>query len=183
MSPTTQFPIANIHRLSVGYITNVHVHLCIVRYSLGLVPLFQNETMCKTFHVDMSFNLNDFAPELVLKTRQRTIQNWPKTKVISLRSSRFRFLQAKRGKRARALGKKEQKSRSGGPNGPNGPNGFAPLGPTLSRQMSHENQSFLTSGKSQRKQNRGGQLVYLFTPRCSILEDFLELYVSRTKRR
>ena len=32
----------------------------------------------------------------------------------SLRSSRFRFLQAKRGKRARALGKKEQKSRSGG---------------------------------------------------------------------
>ena len=124
MSPTTQFPIANIHRLSVGYITNVHVHLCIVRYSLGLVPLFQNETMCKTFHVDMSFhvnqtkfNLNDFAPELVLKTRQRTIQNWPKTKVISLRSSRFRFLQAKRGKRARALGKKEQKSRSGGGGG------------------------------------------------------------------
>ena len=32
----------------------------------------------------------------------------------SLRSSRFRFLQAKRGKRARALGKKEQKSRSRG---------------------------------------------------------------------
>ena len=32
----------------------------------------------------------------------------------SLRSSRFRFLQAKRGKRARALGKKEQKSRSEG---------------------------------------------------------------------
>ena len=32
----------------------------------------------------------------------------------SLRSSRFRFLQAKRGKRARALGEKEQKSRSGG---------------------------------------------------------------------
>ena len=32
----------------------------------------------------------------------------------SLRSSRFLFLQAKRGKRARALGKKEQKSRSGG---------------------------------------------------------------------
>ena len=29
----------------------------------------------------------------------------------SLRSSRFLFLQAKRGKRARALGKKEQKSR------------------------------------------------------------------------
>ena len=40
------------------------------------------------------------------------------------------------------------------------PNGFAPLGSTLSRQMSHENQSFLTSGKSERKQNRGGQLVY-----------------------
>ena len=32
------------------------------------------------------------------------------------------------------------------------PNGFAPLGPTLSRHV--------TSGKSQRKQNRGGQLVY-----------------------
>ena len=32
--------------------------------------------------------------------------------VFSLRSSRFRFLQAKRGKRARALGKEEQKSRS-----------------------------------------------------------------------
>ena len=31
----------------------------------------------------------------------------------SLRSSRFLFLQAKRGKCARALGKKEQKSRSG----------------------------------------------------------------------
>ena len=35
-------------------------------------------------------------------------------KQTSLRSSRFRFLQAKRGKRARAFGKKEQKSRSGG---------------------------------------------------------------------
>ena len=35
----------------------------------------------------------------------------------SLRSSRFRFLQAKRGKRVRALGKKEQKSRSGGGGG------------------------------------------------------------------
>ena len=35
----------------------------------------------------------------------------------SLRSSRFCFLQAKRGKRARALGKKEQKSRSGGRGG------------------------------------------------------------------
>ena len=34
--------------------------------------------------------------------------------INSLRSSRFRFLQAKRGKRVRALGKKEQKSRSGG---------------------------------------------------------------------
>ena len=40
------------------------------------------------------------------------------------------------------------------------PNGFAPLGHTLSRQMSHDNQSFLTSGKSERQQNRGGQLVY-----------------------
>ena len=36
------------------------------------------------------------------------------TQLPSLRSSRFRFLQAKQGKRARALGKKEQKSRSGG---------------------------------------------------------------------
>ena len=36
--------------------------------------------------------------------------------LVSLRSSRFRFLQAKRGKRARALGKKEQKQweRGGG---------------------------------------------------------------------
>ena len=37
--------------------------------------------------------------------------------INSLRSSRLRFLQAKRGKRARALGKKEQKSRSGGGGG------------------------------------------------------------------
>ena len=39
------------------------------------------------------------------------------TSVTSLRSSRFRFLQAKRGNRAKALGKKEQKSRSGGGGG------------------------------------------------------------------
>ena len=37
--------------------------------------------------------------------------------INSQRSSRLRFLQAKRGKRARALGKKEQKSRSGGGGG------------------------------------------------------------------
>ena len=100
----------------------------------------------------------------------------------SLRSSRFRFLQTKRGKRARALGKKEQKSRSGWGEGGGGERGgegketpvaeprhfterpqmvSLPWGlHTLSRQMLHENQSFLTSGKSQRKQNRGGQLVY-----------------------
>ena len=52
----------------------------------------------------------------------------------SLRSSRFRFLQAKRGKRARALGKKEQKGRSGG-EGPLPPRSylFAPFCPMPSR--------------------------------------------------
>ena len=43
--------------------------------------------------------------------------------MASLRSSRFRFLQAKRGKRARAFGKKEQKSRSGGGGGGRGGEG------------------------------------------------------------
>ena len=38
----------------------------------------------------------------------------------SLRSSRFRFLQAKRGKRTRALGKKEQKQRERGGGGRGG---------------------------------------------------------------
>ena len=50
------------------------------------------------------------------KTRHRQLhQLWAPT--LSLGSSHFRFLQAKRGKRARALGKKEQKSRSGGRGG------------------------------------------------------------------
>ena len=44
-------------------------------------------------------------------------QCWLLLTGYSLRSSRFLFLKAKRGKRARALGKKEQKSRSGGGGG------------------------------------------------------------------
>ena len=48
---------------------------------------------------------------IIINNRLRQFQT------VSLRSSRFRFLQAKQGNRARALGKKEQKSRSGGRGG------------------------------------------------------------------